>query len=279
MIVFIGDGMGVSTVTAARILDGQQKGMSGEENELSFDGFPFTGFAKTYNVDAQTPDSAGTMTAMMTGVKTDVGTLGTDEDVERGDCLSVAGNELVTALELAEVAGKATGIVATARITHATPAATYAKSADRNWEDDSDMSDDAIADGCEDIASQLVNFEANLEDRHGVEIDGIEVVMGGGRRHFIPRDAAFNVEAAAPAVEGDRTDGRNLIEEWQTMYPRGVVVQSQAEFDALPSSAERILGLFNESHMQYEADRDNDVLGEPSGASIMPITRAMPPAP
>ena len=34
IILFIGDGMGVSTVTAARILAGQLKGMPGEENVL-----------------------------------------------------------------------------------------------------------------------------------------------------------------------------------------------------------------------------------------------------
>ena len=165
IILFIGDGMGISTVTAARILDGQMKGLDGEENKLSFDQFPFAGLSKTYNVDAQTPDSAGTMTAMMSGLKTDVGVIGVDEDIVRGDCSTVAGNELVTALELAEIAGKSTGVIATARITHATPAATYAKSADRNWEDISDMPAEAVEAGCKDIADQLVNFEANLEAR------------------------------------------------------------------------------------------------------------------
>ncbi len=42
VILFIGDGMGVSTVTAIRILDGQQKGMPGEENVLSFERFDRT---------------------------------------------------------------------------------------------------------------------------------------------------------------------------------------------------------------------------------------------
>ena len=211
IILFVGDGMGVSTVTAARILEGQLKGMQGEENNLSFDLFPFTGLAKTYNVDAQTPDSAGTMTAMMSGVKTDVGVIGVDEDIVRGDCSTVAGNELVTALELAELAGKSTGVISTARITHATPAATYAKSADRNWEDISDMPAVAIDGGCKDIALQLVNFETNLEDRFpGANVDGIEVVMGGGRRHFLPKDATFNSPDAVSSVEGDRTDGRDL---------------------------------------------------------------------
>ncbi len=58
IILFVGDGMGVSTVTAARILEGQLRGDSGEENQLSFEKMPFTGLSKTYNVNAQTPDSA-----------------------------------------------------------------------------------------------------------------------------------------------------------------------------------------------------------------------------
>jgi alkaline phosphatase len=270
VILFVGDGMGVSTVTAARILDGQMNGLAGEENQLSFDKFPFSGLSKTYNVDAQTPDSAGTMTAMMSGIKTDVGVIGVDEDIERGDCSTVVGNELVTALELAEIAGKSTGIISTARITHATPAATYAKSADRNWEDISDMPEDAITAGCSDIAEQLVNFEANLEANfEGLDVDGLEVVMGGGRRHFLPRDEAFNSPDAASSVEGDRTDGRDLTAEWQAMYENGVYIYDKSGFDGLDTeTTERVFALFNESHMQYEADRGNDIAGEPSIAEM-----------
>ncbi len=263
VILFVGDGMGISTVTAARILAGQLEGGLGEDYQLSFEKMPYSGFVKTYNVDAQTPDSAGTMTAMVSGVKTDVGVIGVDEDIERGDCATVTGNELVTSLELAEIAGKATGLISTARITHATPAATYAKSADRNWEDNSDMPEGTEA--CEDIASQLVNFEANLESRYaGIDVDGIDVVMGGGRRHFLPKDEAANSADAVSAVEGDRTDGRNLVTEWQTTYPSGTYVMDQTGFDAISDDATKVFGLFNESHMQYEADRANDVAGEPS---------------
>ncbi|KAF7767418.1 alkaline phosphatase [Pseudoalteromonas undina] len=264
VILFVGDGMGISTITAARILAGQLQGEMGEDHQLSFETMPYSGFVKTYNVDAQTPDSAGTMTAMASGVKTDVGVIGIDEAVERGNCASGKGHELVTSLELAEIAGKSTGIVSTARITHATPAATYAKSADRNWEDISDMPASESA-NCEDIASQLVNFEKNLEARFsGVDVDGIEVVMGGGRRHFLPKDAAFNSADAVSAVEGDRTDARNLVTEWQTTYPTGTYVMDQTGFDAISDDATKVFGLFNESHMQYEADRGNDIAGEPS---------------
>jgi len=266
VILFVGDGMGVSTLTAARILQGQQQGQSGEEGYLSFEHFPFSALVKTYNVDAQTPDSAGTMTAMISGLKTDAGVIGVDEDVVRGDCNSVQGNEVITAIELAEIKGMATGVISTARITHATPAATYAKSADRNWEDVSDMPQEAIDAGCKDIADQLVNFESYLEGRYtGVDVDGIEVVMGGGRRHFLPKDETFNSTDASSSVEGDRTDSRDLTAEWKQKYPTGTYVMDQAGFDAIDTNnSSKVFALFNESHMQYEADRNQDKAGEPS---------------
>lgn len=267
VILFVGDGMGISTLTAARILNGQNNGKPGEEGYLSFETFPSSALIKTYNVDAQTPDSAGTMTAMMSGLKTDAGVIGVSEEVVRGDCESTKGREVVTALELAEIKGLSTGIISTARITHATPAATYAKSADRNWEDVSDMPESAITANCEDIASQLINFESNLETRYDVKVDGIEVIMGGGRRHFLPKDAQYNSSDAVSSIEGDRTDGRDLTSEWLSQYEDngGQYVMDQSGFDALNTeTTSHVLGLFNESHMQYEADRSNDIAGEPS---------------
>jgi alkaline phosphatase len=62
VIVFLGDGMSLTTVAAARILEGQRSGRPGEEHLLSWEHFPHTAFSKTYNTDSQTPDSAGTMT-------------------------------------------------------------------------------------------------------------------------------------------------------------------------------------------------------------------------
>jgi len=266
VILFVGDGMGISTLTAARILQGQIAGKSGEEGYLSFETFPYSALVKTYNVDAQTPDSAGTMTAMMSGLKSDAGVLGVDEDIARGNCASVKGNEVATLLELAEVRGLSTGVISTARITHATPAAAYAKSAERNWEDISDMPNEAIEQGCQDIATQLVNFEQNLEQRYpGIDVDGIEIMFGGGRRHFLPKDAAFNSEDAMSEVEGDRTDAVDLTAKWQESYPQGNYIIDQAGFDSLDvANTQQVLGLFNESHMQYEADRANDIAGEPS---------------
>ncbi len=267
VILFVGDGMGISTLTAARILQAQKKGELGEESLLSFESFPFSALVKTYNVDAQTPDSAGTMTAMASGIKTDKGVIGLDEDANYSDCNSAQGNEVITALELAEISGLSTGVISTARITHATPAATYAKSANRNWEDISDMDGVDNKEKCEDIASQLVNFERNLENRYpGIDVNGIDVVMGGGRRHFLPKDAQFNLEkAVTDSAEGDRSDGRHLINEWQAQYEKGRFLTNQADFDALNTDiSEPVFALFNESHMQYEANRGEDIGGEPS---------------
>lgn len=253
VILFLGDGMGISTVTAARIFAGQRAGGSGEENALSFETFPVTGLIKTYNVNAQTPDSAGTMSAIMTGVKTDMGVFGVDEDVTRGDCRSQAGNELLSLLQVAELAGKATGVVSTARLTHATPGATYARTVNRDWEDDSAMPEAARRAGCVDIAAQFVAFERTLNSRFGPRAsDGIEVAIGGGRRHFLP----------ASTGGGRRSDGRNLVAEWQAQHPAGVFVENAAQL----ATARRtpLFGLLSDSHMAYASQRQAPGSAQPS---------------
>ena len=67
--------MGVSTITAGRIFDGQSKGKKGEEHELAFDSFENVALIKTYNTNAQVPDSAGTATAILSGYKTNIGAI------------------------------------------------------------------------------------------------------------------------------------------------------------------------------------------------------------
>ena len=261
IILFVGDGMGVSTVTAARIREGQLMGLDGEEHYLSFETMPNVALSKVYNVNSQVPDSAGTMTAMVHGIKTDVGVIGVNQNIVRGDCSTVAGNETTSLLESAEMAGWATGVVSTARLTHATPAATYAHSADRNWEDISDMPQAAIDEGCEDIASQLVNLPYG---------DGIEVAMGGGRRHFLPKDAAYNSpEVIAPKIEGDRTDDRDLTAEWVENFDNAAYIWNRDQLlDIEPGDVDHLLALFEESHMEYEHDRPADIGGEPSIAEM-----------
>ena len=254
VILFVGDGMGVSTVTAARILDGQNKGFAGEENLLAFEHFPHVALVKTYNVDAQVPDSAGTMTALVTGHRTRAGVLSVGPQAARGDCAGSKAHELVTLLEEAEQRGYRTGLVSTARITHATPAAAYAHSPDRNWELPGTVpeADRAL---CPDIARQLVEFPDG---------DGVDVVLGGGRAMFLPIDAP---DPEDETTTGRRRDGRNLVEAWIGAAGDRRFVFDRDGFDELPPTGQ-VLGLFEASHMEFEADRGNDTGGEPSLAEM-----------
>ena len=114
VIVFIGDGMGVSTVTAARILDGQLRGQSGEENQLGFERLPHVALIKTYETNQQVAESAGTATAILSGVKTRADVLGLDGSAPVG-VPSRPEQRLRTLFEWAEERGLATGVVTTAR--------------------------------------------------------------------------------------------------------------------------------------------------------------------
>ncbi|GJL71610.1 MAG: alkaline phosphatase [Nitrosomonas sp.] len=257
VILFVGDGMGVSTVTAARILEGQRRGEAGEENVMSFEKLPYIGLAKTYNTNQQTPDSAGTMTAMMSGIKTKAGVMGVDQTVIRADCASSLGKSVPTLLEQAEEAGLSTGVVSTARLTHATPAATYAHTPERNWEDDNDTPASEIAAGCKDIASQLIDFNFG---------NGIEVAMGGGRSSFMPNT---ETDPETGVHQGERLDGRDLTMEWTEKYPNSAYVWNKAQFDAIdPNTTDHLLGLFNRSHMEYNHDNPQDLGGEPTIAEM-----------
>lgn len=256
VILFVGDGMSLATVAAARILEGQQRGEPGEENLLHFERYPHTALAKTYNTDRQTPDSAGTMTAMASGVKSFAGSIAIGPQGRRGDCSAQQGNELVTLLDLAVLAGMGTGIVTTTRITHATPAALYARAADRGWETDRDLPPSASEAGCTDIARQLVEYDIG---------GGIDVAFGGGRRAFLTADDA---DPEHEGVAGHRDD-TNLIEQWKQRHPEGHYVWNREGFEALPDGAAGpVLGLFEPGHMNYEHDRPEDPAGEPSLAQM-----------
>jgi alkaline phosphatase len=256
VILFIGDGMGISTLTAARIFEGQKRGESGEENRLSFEEFPFAALSKTYSANQQTSDSAPTMSAIISGVKTDEGVLSVDQRVVHNDYRSVAGNETKTLLEFAEEAGLSTGIISTARVTHATPGACYAHTANRDWESDKDIfarSKDAYNAKFPDIARQLLEFKFG---------DGLEVALGGGRNKFLTRDEA---DPEYPDRRGDRLDGRDLTKEWTSKYKGSAYVWNERQFAAIdPKKTRHLLGLFETSYMQYEYDRPKDAAGEPS---------------
>ena len=247
VILFVGDGMGISTITAARIYAGQKRGLDGESYKLSMETMPWSAFSKTYSHDSQVSDSASTATAMVSGVKTRSRVLGVTSDVAFGNCASAIDAGTDTLFEIAESRGLSTGIVSTARITHATPASTYAESPQRDWEDNTQVKGD-----CKDIAAQLVDWPAG---------DGFEVALGGGLRHFLPENKG-----------GRRTDNRDLTKEWSSKSEKHVFVKQKNDFMDIDYATDiKILGLFNDSHLNYELDRVEQIVEEPS---IVEMTKA-----
>ena len=251
VIFFLGDGYGMVPMTAARIY------AAGEDGELTIDTFPETAFVKTYSNDAQVTDSAPSMSAYMTGVKMNNEVLSMSTDTQALDangspyisgadstCPSSGnGSAVTTLLELAKAAGRGTGVVTTTRVTHATPAATYAHLCHRDGENT--------------IAAQLVPGGAGYNAKL---LDGVDVVLGGGWQHFLPKGA----------TEGSsRGDARDLVAE---MKAKGYVyANSKATLDAAPSTTARLLGLFTKGHMNFDLDRDP--AAEPSLAEM--TTKAM----
>ena len=244
VIFFLGDGMGPVTVTAARILKYK------EEGSLNMDKLPRTARIKTFSLDAQTTDSAPSMAAYMTGVKTRNETLSLDATTKafapgRDSATNVpnsvnncptSGNGAAspTLLELAIAKGKATGVVSTARLTHATPAATYAHVCHRNAEYE--------------IARQAAPGGAGYNTALGA---GVDVLMGGISQYWTPFNATSN--------KLGRPDGRDLVAE---MKAKGYsFVSDLTTLNAAPVAAgAKLLGLYDfavaQGHMSYNVDRD-----------------------
>ena len=192
------------------------------------------------------------MTAMVTGVKTIGDSLSVDQHVAHSEPRQsvIAAHKLTTILERAKARDLSVGIVSTARITHATPAACYAHTANRDWEGDSDKPVGATV---PDIAAQLVDYDVN---------GGIDVALGGGRTRFIPNTSTD----PEYGVAGKRKDGRDLTKEWINTHTNAKYVWNKAQFDAInPHNVDHLLGLFEPSHVHFEADRvAHDMAGEPS---------------
>ncbi|MEL6445313.1 MAG: alkaline phosphatase [Bacteroidota bacterium] len=211
LIVLIPDGFGPTSQTMAREYLHEIEG-----RELVLDRI-LSGAVRTYASDSRVTDSAASATAYASGVKTYNGAIGLD----------ATRAPVATILEAAEARGMATGLVATSRITHATPAAFAAHVPQRGMELD--------------IAAQMLD-------------QGIEVILGGGRPFFLPTDT--NTDYA-----GRRDDGRDLVEEARE---RGYAVALDRAgfnaFSAIPlggaDTAPPVLGLFSDSHLAYEIDRD-----------------------
>ncbi|NXT33506.1 PPBI phosphatase, partial [Pelecanoides urinatrix] len=257
LILFLGDGFGIPSITATRILKGQKQGNLGPETPLALDAFPYVALSKTYNVDRQVPDSAGTATAYLCGVKGNYMTVGLSAAARYSQCNTTAGNEVVSVLERARKAGKAVGIVTTTRVQHASPSGTYAHVVDRNWYADADMTADARRQGCKDIAWQLV---------HNVDIN---VILGGGRKYMTPRGTPDPEYPTYPKENGIRKDGNNLIDMWLKARPGARYVWNRTEMLAAADdpSVNYLMGLFEPADMKYDLVRNTTM--DPSLTEMM----------
>ncbi|KAB5559033.1 hypothetical protein PHYPO_G00024190 [Pangasianodon hypophthalmus] len=253
LILFLGDGMGVSTVTAARILKGQLNGKNGEETLLTMDMFPHLALSKTYNVDQQMPDSAGTATAYLCGVKANYGTLGLSAAARLGQCSTAKGNEVKSVLHRARAAGKSVGVVTTTRVQHASPGANYAHIPDRDWYSDAELPASAVSEGCKDISYQLV---------HNTDIN---VILGGGRQYMLPIGTA---DPEYPSTTGVRKDKTNLIDEWLKNKTNAFYVWNKAQLNAVDEkNTDYLIGLFEPKDTRYELDRNPET--DPSLTEMM----------
>ncbi len=234
VILFIGDGMGPTVLTATRLYK------VGEEGNLEMMKLARSARIKTFSNDAQTTDSAPSMAAYTTGVKmnneviamssdTKAVAPGKDANGNKGvnNCASDNGKPVPTILELAKAAGKSVGAVTTTELTHATPAATYSHICHR---------DAAYA-----IAEQAVPGGAGFNTALG---NGVDVLMGGGANHWTPYNSTSN--------KGGRADGRDLTAELTAQGYRYVTTRT----DLAKVESGKLIGLFSaKSHLDYELDR------------------------
>ncbi|XP_072398946.1 membrane-bound alkaline phosphatase-like isoform X1 [Diabrotica undecimpunctata] len=263
VILFLGDGMSIPTLAATRVYIG------GEEQQLSFEKFPYTGFSKTYCVDHQTADSACSATAYLGGVKANKGTVGVTAAVNKRNCTAMndPDNHVESIARLFQLKKKRTGLVTTTRVTHASPAGVYAHTAYRHWESDTDvLGDHENPKECEDIAHQLVFGETGKN---------LNVILGGGRKKFIP-----TYERDDEGKRGHRSDHLDLIRLWmeqkEAMKAKYEYVWNRKQLLNVKNDTEYLLGLFEANHMQYNLERDNETdpsLEEMTEAAIEVLQR------
>ncbi len=217
VIVLIVDGCSAEQYTFARWYKGAP---------LSFDPYR-VGSVKTFIADSVIADSAPAASAFATGVRT------SDKHISVGPHRrtltgvpvppeDVHYRPFATVLEGARLVGKSTGIVATSRVSHATPGAYVAHTAARDEEND--------------IMEQAVH-------------QGLDVVLGGGKRHLLPKD-----------IKGSRTDGENLfrtLQDWGYAVP-----ETREELQSIKQG--RVFGLFADNHMDPEIDRPVLHPGQPT---------------
>ena len=294
VIIYIGDGFGLAPKTAARMAMGQ--GTTGKRfpsdagfQVLNLDKLKYNATVTTHSLNSWITDSAPGAAVYACGKPG-------KQDNEVISLNPATGASIETILEAAKKQGYAVGLVSTARITHATPAAF----ASHIWYRDLE---DYIS--AQYIASTQAQYQAIFDSsptasyrytaardwvlptpKVGVELD---VLLGGGARHFMPRTrtAASSYETivdrngtaiidpatgVAATLKGNRADDVDLVSYAVTQRNYGYVNSRDAlnniNLSQYGPGGKKLLGLFNSTHVNYEQDRQTNAAWEPSLAEM-----------
>lgn len=212
VIFMVTDGMGPASLSLARSFRQHRDGLP-RDDILHLDRH-IVGNSRTRSSNSLVTDSAAGATAFSCGLKSYNGAIGVDP--EKNPCGTI--------LEALKLEGYLTGLVVTTRITDATPAAFSAHT-------DFRFQEDLIAE------QQLGDYPLGRM---------VDLIIGGGRCHFLPGTAG-----------GCRADPRNLVEEAQRS--NWSYVGSRADFDALDGGNNvqlPLLGLLANTDIPYDIDRD-----------------------
>lgn len=223
IILFIGDAMGTTYRDAGRIVAKSQNNAfrGGFFDDLQeMDKMPYSGMVMTYAQDNIVPDSANTATAWATGNKTINGAVNTfpdNNDWKAANSFKLDNPRFETLWSyLKRLHGYKTGIVTTAEVTDATPAAEGGYSINRNLK--------------EDIARNFVDGSFTVGP-------AFDVILGGARNHFV-----------------SRADGRNLLNE--LVSTQGFTsVADRTQLNALATPPDRLIGLFSTGNMTVSYDK------------------------
>ena len=244
VILIIGDGMDDTQITIARNY------LVGTQGRLGLDDMPVRGTSQVLTVAEDDPDrpvfvadSANSATSFSTGAVTSRGRVATSPGSDR---------DLTTIVELAEAAGMRTGLVTTASVTDATPAVFAAHVSKRLCENPGQMVDIEFRGiplgGCPQD-TKANGGPGSISEQ--LAVSGVDVLLGGGRRHF------------APAAEGREETVLELA------IASGFRVVEDAEaLRAAPPDA-RLLGLFSESTMPVRWRGEGDRSAEKPSPSLM----------
>ncbi len=245
VILCIGDGMGIAHRTAARIVSqGYQQGKA--NSPMAMDTFPVTGIVMTSSLNSIVTDSAPGAHCYSTGNKAN----NSQEGVFPDDTTDSFDNPRIeyAGEYLKRTQGKSLGMITTADVFDATPAAMAVHTSNR-------------ANGTG-ICDQYLDESAN---------NGLAVLMGGGRKWFLP--AKTNNVTQATSARKDSTDyvlpaelttgwgvpagtldsNRDLIGDFKTAG--WTYASDRTSLNAVPAGTKKLLGLFSYSNMNVAKDK------------------------